>query len=188
MVVAAVISSDRTTSSRAFSLQDFTLFSLPGLMLMPLHFSGFCQALAEGKGELFRGEILIYYIIVTTYNSRAKWSSLCLQAYCTLWFVFYKLGDSSEAYIAIEGTKSITNIINFNYHEKKKQVFIMMHRTTLPIIIKSIKLSSSLFDMIVCCTLAKKYLHFCGAAEYISQRAMDTHTFCEQGHLDNLVS
>lgn len=84
MVVAAVISSHRTTSSPAFSLQDFTLFSLPGLMLMPLHFSGFCQVLAEGKGELFRGEILIYYIIVTTYNSRGKWSSLCLQAYCTL--------------------------------------------------------------------------------------------------------
>lgn len=36
LVVAAVISSDRTTSSHAFSLQDFTLFSLLGLMLMPL--------------------------------------------------------------------------------------------------------------------------------------------------------
>jgi len=97
LVVAAVISSDRTTPSHAFSLQGFTLFSLLGLMLMSLHFLGFCQVQAERTGEAFRGEILIYR---GNYNSRGKWSYLCLQAYCIL-RVIDNLCDSSEEYVAI---------------------------------------------------------------------------------------
>lgn len=34
-------------------MQDFTLFSLLGLMLMSLHFLGFCQVQAECKGKVF---------------------------------------------------------------------------------------------------------------------------------------
>lgn len=69
LVVAAVTNSDRTTSSHAFSLQHFTLFSPLGLMLMSLHFLGFYQVQAECKGKVFRGEILIYR---GNYNSRGK--------------------------------------------------------------------------------------------------------------------
>lgn len=43
LVVAAVINSDRTTSAQAFTLQDFTLLSLLGSMLMSLRFIFFCQ-------------------------------------------------------------------------------------------------------------------------------------------------
>lgn len=98
LVVAAVTSSDRTTSSHAFSLQNFTLFGLLGLMLTSLHFLDFCQVQAECKGKVFRGAILIYR---GNYNSRGKWSYLCLQAYCILWYVLYKLCDSAEEYVAI---------------------------------------------------------------------------------------
>lgn len=151
LVVAAVINSDRTTSAQAFTLQDFTLLSLLGSMLMSLRFIFFCQVQAERKGDVLRGEIPGFR---DKDSSRQKWSYLSLQA-----APFSDILSDIDFGAARRNILQYKVLISFNYH--KKYIFIKMHRTTSPMTIKSIELSYSVFYIFACHTFSNKYLHFC---------------------------